>query len=318
MNYRFTRRHVLTTTGTLLATAASSGVDFKAAQVPAQSNVEPFHYCFNTSTIRGQNLPLPQQIEITARAGYQGIEPWLGHLHEFAETGGSLDDIRKQISDAGMTVESAIGFARWIVDDDTERAQGLKDAERDMRAIKAIGGTRIAAPPVGATGAINLDVIAERYRALLEIGTRLGVIPQLELWGHSPAIHRLGQLIYVATESGHRDACMLPDVYHIFKGGSDFNGLRLIEGKRLHAFHMNDYPAEPGRATIGDQHRVYPGDGIAPLNQILRDLYDTGFRGALSLELFNREYWQQDPLQVAKTGLQKMKQVVKTALNSPG
>jgi len=111
---------------------------------------------------------------------------------------------------------------------------------------------------------------------------------------------------------------MLPDVYHIFKGGSDFNGLRLIEGKRLHAFHMNDYPAEPSRATIGDQHRVYPGDGIAPLNQILRDLYDTGFRGALSLELFNREYWQQDPLQVAKTGLQKMKQVVKTALNSPG
>jgi hypothetical protein len=30
----------------------------------------------------------------------------------------------------------------------------------------------------------------------------------------------------------------------------------------------------------------------------------------LSLELFNREYWAQDPFEVAKTGLEKMKKVV--------
>ena len=34
-----------------------------------------FGYCFNTSTIRGQKLPLLAEIEIVARAGYQGIEP---------------------------------------------------------------------------------------------------------------------------------------------------------------------------------------------------------------------------------------------------
>jgi hypothetical protein len=30
----------------------------------------------------------------------------------------------------------------------------------------------------------------------------------------------------------------------------------------------------------------------------------------LSLELFNREYWKQDPLLVAKTGLQKLRALV--------
>jgi hypothetical protein len=31
------------------------------------------------------------------------------------------------------------------------------------------------------------------------------------------------------------------------------------------------------------------------------------YAGYLSLELFNREYWKQDPNEVAKTGLAKMK-----------
>jgi sugar phosphate isomerase/epimerase len=73
---------------------------------------------------------------------------------------------------------------------------------------------------------------------------------------------------------------------------------------------MNDYPAEPPRDEIADAHRVYPGDGVAPLAGLLRDLRAAGFRGALSLELFNREYWKQDPLTVAKTGLERMRAAV--------
>jgi sugar phosphate isomerase/epimerase len=77
---------------------------------------------------------------------------------------------------------------------------------------------------------------------------------------------------------------------------------------------MNDYPDSPPRAEISDAHRVYPGDGVAPFKQILRNLRDVGFHGFLSLELFNRDYWAQDPLTVARTGLEKMKAVVRDSL----
>jgi len=79
---------------------------------------------------------------------------------------------------------------------------------------------------------------------------------------------------------------------------------------------LNDYPADPPRETIGDRDRVYPGDGIAPLTQIIRDLYANGGRAFLSLELFNPNYWKQDPLEVAKTGLAKMKGAVGKALDA--
>ena len=272
------------------------------------------------STVRGQKLSLPEQVELAAAAGYDGIEPWIREIQEFQQAGGSLGDLRKRISDVGLTVDSAIGFAEWIVDDEQQRAAGLETAKRDMDLVRQIGGNRIAAPPAGATRQTNLDLMhaAERYRALLELGAQMEVVPQLELWGFSTSLSRLGEVAFVAIESGHRDACILPDVYHIYKGGSSFDGLRLIDGNRVHVFHMNDYPAQPPRDSIRDADRVYPGDGVAPLRAILQDLFASGFQGALSLELFNPTYWEQDALAVAKTGLEKMKASVEKSLEDQG
>ena len=85
----------------------------------------------------------------------------------------------------------------------------------------------------------------------------------------------------------------------------------MLAGSAMHVFHINDYPASVPLHDLNDGHRVYPGDGDAPLATILQSLITTGFRGALSLELFNRDYWKQDPLEVAKVGLLKMKAAVR-------
>lgn len=77
---------------------------------------------------------------------------------------------------------------------------------------------------------------------------------------------------------------------------------------------MNDFPANPTREKIVDADRVYPGDGVAPLGQILGRMILAGFRGYLSLELFNPNYYKEDALVVANTGLAKMKAVVAKAM----
>lgn len=288
------------------------GAERIAAADARRTAREPFGYCFNTSTIRGQKLSLVKEVELVAKAGYHAIEPWMHEIHGHVEQGGSLKELGRRIADAGLTVESAIGFANWIVDDDAARAKGLEAAKRDMEALKEIGGKRIAAPPVGATNQTDLDLrkAAERYRQLLELGDSVGVVPQLELWGFSKSLSRLGEVLFVASEAGHRSACVLPDIYHIHKGGSDFQGLKLLAGTAVHVFHINDYPAEPPRETIKDADRVYPGDGVAPLVPVLQGLHHAGFRGFFSLELFNPTYYQQDAELVVKTGLEKMRATV--------
>ena len=72
-------------------------------------------------------------------------------------------------------------------------------------------------------------------------------------------------------------------------------------------------PADPPREKITDAHRIYPGDGVAPIKEILRELRKLGFHGVLSLELFNRDYWKQDALAVARTGLEKMRALARAS-----
>lgn len=272
---------------------------------------DPFTFALNTSTISGQKLTLVQEVEIVAKAGYQGIEPWIRELDQHVKDGGSLADLGKRIKDLGLSVVDAIGFFEWAVDDEARRKKALEEARRNMEMVRAIGGTRIAAPPAGATDQadLNLRKAAERYRALLEIGDEFGVTPMVEVWGFSKPISRLGEAAMVAIESGHPKAAILADVYHLHKGGSDFGGLRLLAPDSIPVLHMNDYPDLP-REKLNDADRVYPGDGVAPLKEIFQTLRTLGFRMSLSLELFNRAYWKLDALTVARTGLEKMKAAV--------
>lgn len=129
-----------------------------------------------------------------------------------------------------------------------------------------IGGTRYTAPPVGATDKHNGDLlkIAGRYGELIKAGLQVGVVPQVELWGFSQTLCRLGEVaVIVAIECGQPEACMLLDIYHIYKGGSSLSGLPLLGGAGLHVIHLNDYPGEPNRKEITDAQRVFPGDGVA-------------------------------------------------------
>ena len=316
---KLSRRTALSRTGAVVGAAlASEFVNAvpAAPAAPAAKTREPFLFCLNTATIRGQKLGLVKEIEVAAQAGYRGIEPWISSIEEYAKSGGSLKEARKRLEDLGLSMESAIGFAEWLVDDDARRAKAIERARYELDLVAQLGGKRLAAPPAGATAVAGLDLLqaAERYRALLELGGQAGVVPQLELWGFSKSLFRLGQCVGAAMETGHPKACVLADVYHLYKGGSEWRGLKLLGPNTVQVLHMNDYPSDPPRDKINDSFRVYPGDGSAPLTDILRVLAATGGQKVLSLEVFNRKYWEQDALEVARAGLEKMKAAAAKAL----
>lgn len=271
-----------------------------------------FRYALNTSTLRGHKLSLLEEIEIAAKAGYDGVEPWIDELDRYVAEGGSLPELGRRIQDGGLKVENAIGFFNWITEEEEARRAGLEEAKRNLEMVAQIGGKLLAAPPFGATDRSDVDLLqaATRYRELLQVSEGTGVTPVLELWGFSRTLSRLGEVALVAVESGRPDACLLLDVYHLYKGGSGIEGLRLLRGEGIALFHINDYPATLGRAEITDADRVFPGDGAAPLAELLATLRTIGYQGALSLELFNAEYYQRDPRQVAAEGLEKVKAVV--------
>jgi 2-keto-myo-inositol isomerase len=302
------RRQALTSV--LAASAAVS----TATALPLSSKKEKpgsFIYSLNMSTLRGHNLGFRKELEVASKAGFKSVEIWINTLQDFLKTGGSLADAKRIIDDLGLKVEDAIGFATWIVDDQTARSKALDLLKMEMDQLAKIGCPRVAAPPMGATTGemLELPKMAERYRKILELGDQTGVVPHLELWGFSKNLSRVGELLYVAVESGHPSARVLMDVYHLHKGGSGMDSVKDVGKPLIEIFHVNDYPAAPPRDTIVDADRIYPGDGTAPLKDLLKILKNPEKPVILSFEVFNKNYYALDALLVAKTGLEKMKKV---------
>ena len=102
----------------------------------------------------------------------------------------------------------------------------------------------------------------------------------------------------------------MADVFHMIRGGGSIDDLLTIPGDRLASFHINDVPADPDPSTQTDADRVMVGDGIADLPRVIANLRAIGYRGPLSLELFNRDLWVQDPSEVVRRGLERIQAVL--------
>jgi sugar phosphate isomerase/epimerase len=306
-----TRRESLKLVG---LAAAASVVPLSSGAATQKNKSSSFVYCLNTSTIRGQGQGLVETIEIASKAGYDGIELWVNDVRAYLEKGNTLAQLRQIIKSNSLVVEGAIAHSTWMANDSTERNKGFVQMEDDMSMMAELECKRIAAPPSGFIGSeIDYLKVGEYFRQLIVMGRKTGVMPQLEFQGSKPVLYHFGQALLVAAATNDPDVRILGDVYHMFKGGSGFNCLKMIGGDIMEMIHLNDYPGDIPKEEQNDSNRVYPGDGAAPMKEIISDLRMMGGTKVLSLELFNRDYWKQDALLVAKTRLQKMKGVVQAS-----
>jgi sugar phosphate isomerase/epimerase len=303
------RRQVLKAIG-LTAGAAVLSEAVVASPISPKAD-SGFVYSLNMSTIRGHNLGFVKELEVAAKAGFTSVEIWIDTLQTYLQGGGLLSEAKKIIDGLGLKIEDAIGFAPWLADDEPTRKKALEQLQKEMEMLAQIGCHRVAAPPAGMTKVpvLDLDVVAERYFTILKMGEQTGVMPQLEMWGGSQNLKHISQVLYVATQCGNPNARILFDVFHIFKGKSVVESLNYVGHHALDIFHVNDYPAGIIPEQISEPDRIYCGDGIAPLKQILQIVKNPERPLVISFEVFNKGYYAQDALTVAKTALAKMKAV---------
>jgi len=303
----------LTSFPAVLTNGASWAAGAAPAEIHRSKSGGPWPLCLNTSTIRP--AALKDKIRIAADAGYDGIELWIDELERHEAEGGDLKALGAEIRDRGLFVPNVIGLWNSMPAERGAWEQSLAATRRRMRMAAAVGSKHVAAIPAPDRADFDLAQGAARYRDLLRIGREeFGIIVACEFVGFLKGVNRLGLAAAIALDADDADACLICDTFHLYRGGSGFHGLRRLAAGFIADFHWNDVPPDPPRERLGDEHRIYPGDGILPLRQALRDLAAIGYSGPLSLELFNREHWQQDPADVAKTGLAKMRAQVAAAM----
>lgn len=298
-------------TSGLPALAAAAVEKPKSKEKRYQKGESPWPVCLDTATIRPASLK--DKIKIAAKAGYDAIEPWDNELAEFEAGGGNLKDLGKQIKDLGLFVPSVIGLWNALPPTKALWDDSLKDTRNRMRMAAAIGAHHIQTIPNTVGENFNQKWVADRYRDIIEMGINdYQLNPALVFVKYFP-IKTMGQAAGIALDANHPKAMIIPDVYHMYISEGGFEGIKLLRSEMIAIFQFNDAPASPALHQLGDEHRVYPGDGILPLPQIFKDLKDTGYKGCISLEMYNPQYWKQDLQMVAETGLRKTLAVLRKA-----
>ncbi|MFP6765704.1 MAG: sugar phosphate isomerase/epimerase [Planctomycetaceae bacterium] len=264
-----------------------------------------FQYCLNSSTIKP--TPILQKIQVAAEAGYAGIELWHDDIDLYVESGGTVEDVRKCLDDHGLVAPTTIFLKGWWDTDGDDYTTAIDEIKRRLAQSAIVGAPHaIAGPPLTVC---DHTLGGQRYAALLEVGREFGVRPAAEYLGFADDINTIEDALEIMDGSSDTDATIVLDPFHCFRGGGPIESIDKLTADRIAISHFNDSPADPPRASQHDRDRVMPGDGIVDLKLYCDKLREIGYDRWMSLELFHPGYWEQDPLETAKIGLEKMQAV---------
>ncbi len=260
-------------------------------------------FCLNTSTIKPQSLL--RKIELATAAGYDGIELWINDIYDHVGRGGEVEEVEKALADNGLIVPSIIAIRQWG-DMDGWEYQLVKDEARRRFAL----GARLGAPFVVATPPLELERqehLPERYGDLLEIGREEGIKPTFEYISFFKSVYNLADAWRIVQETDDADSSIILDAFHNWNSNSSLDDLRAIPVEKISHYHIDDAHPDKPATTQKDPDRVMLGEGQIDLAAEIAVLKEKGYDSTMSLELFNAELWEQNPLEVISTGLERMK-----------
>lgn len=280
-----------------------------------QDGLSPWPICIDTFTIRPASLE--EKIRIAHDTGWDGLEIWENELSEFEQEGGNLKDLGNRLRDMGLIVPNVIALWEAFPQSDEEFEQNLPTQRERMRMSQDVGAEHIQVVglPPRPWQEFDLQRASAMYRRYLEIGLNdYNVNPAVMFLQFMPHIQRMGQASAIALDADHPNAKIIPDVFHLYTGGSGFAGLKHVQPHFIAVFQINDVPDNPPREELEDEHRIYPGDGILPLEQALQDLYANGYENPVTLQLFDETLWEGDLEDVGREGREKTVEVVAKAM----
>ena len=263
----------------------------------------------NTSAAAGYR----KSLEGWSRAGIKHVELTTALLDEFLKTD-TLAGARQVLADLGLTPVSGAVGVQGLLEPNPNHAAAIENLKKRCEMFAALGLTRVYTTS-GSTQKLTLDdykVVADNWRDVGETVKQYRLTAMVEFVRTSTYMSTLPTILKTTRAAAHPNIGPMLDFYHFWSGLNKLEDLDLIRpGEILHV-HFQDVPDMP-RELLDNNTRFIPGDGVSPLNTMLRKLADKGYAGSLSVELFLPKFRDGDPFEVAREIRQKAEGVMRRA-----
>ena len=245
---------------------------------------------------------LPEDIAAANSAGLKALEIWAAKMDAYLERH-SVEELKALFEEAGVQPAS-INSIEFITFRPPGEYEEIKARCRELCDLAQVLGCEkiVVVPSPTPDGATWVDIRAESVRVLRElsdIAYEHDIKLAFEFLGFGwCSVRTLVGCWEIVKETQRGNVGLVIDTCHFHAGGSELSSIRQVEPNKIFIFHINDVEDRP-RETIEDAHRLLPGEGVIPLDDILIRLKHIGFNGLCSIELFRPEYWERDPAELA-------------------
>lgn len=259
---------------------------------------------------------LATDIRAASAAGFDCLEIWASKLKSFLNAG-STDELKSLFEEQQIEPYSINSIERITFRDAEGHARLLEECEELCRIASAINCPYIVVVPGLLPDGKNWnEVVEESVSVLGELGRiaeAQGVALAFEFLGQPRcSVQTLSQAAEIVGYVERENVGLVLDSFHFYAGGSNVESIDALDAQKLFIFHINDAEDLP-REKLEDGHRLLPGLGILPLQEITSALRRIGYDRVTSVEIFRPEYWERDPQELARAAHEAVKRVLAKA-----
>lgn len=260
------------------------------------------------------NYDLEQDIRSASKAGFEAVEIWVRKLDKYLEKK-DIKDLKDEIDSLKLKVASLCPYGLSAFGEQREaNIQTIKEA--------AITASKLGCPvllvcpdvpPPGMSSGEAFKLAGQTARKLGEVCGEYGVKVALEPLGGHPFVPGAKEAMKIVEQADHPGVGIMMDTFHYYKSGVLIEDIAKIPIDRLLIVHVNDCEDRP-KEELNDGHRLYTGLGVIPLREMLGTIKRNGYTGYLSVEIFRKEYWEEDPDTISLKAKQHLDNVLKQIL----
>jgi 2-keto-myo-inositol isomerase len=244
----------------------------------------------------GETIPdvdLETEIRAAHSAGFGGIEIFVPKLAPYLEKH-TARALGRALRDANLVPVSLNGLEHVNLRTRADFAQ-VKAECKQLASIAAECGCRdiVIVPDPRPQGMSDVEVVAQsadEVRELAEVAAPFGVTLAFEFLAPAAcSVRTLALAQKIIERAARANLGIVFDTFHFFVGGSAMTEITPAATRLIRLVHINDVESKP-REAMTDADRLLPGEGVLPLDAMLRALKANGYDGAYSLEVMRPAY----------------------------
>jgi 4-hydroxyphenylpyruvate dioxygenase len=248
---------------------------------------------------------LEVKLAAAARAGFRAVEIFENDLTFFS---GRPRDVRARVQDLGLEIAAFQPMRDFEGMPEPMRARNFERAQRKFDLMEELGAKLLCI-----CSNVHEDSLGEPERSAADLaeladlaaqrGYRIGY--EALAWGRH--VKDWMQAWDLVSRADRQNLGIVLDSFHICVRGNPIAPIADLPAEKIALVQIADAPAilmDP--MSLSRHHRCFPGQGDYPITEFVEAAIKAGYRGALSLEIFNDQFRGAPANVVARDGLRAL------------